>query len=339
MKRDLFLVSGVSSHTKRNAFTLVELLVVIAIIGILIALLLPAVQAAREAARRMQCSSNLKQIGVAMHSYHGAHGTLPPGGYSCCWASWPVFLMPYLEHQAEYDMYVFEGTYSANQYWTPMNARVCEKMYSCYTCPSDLSAYGEKIFGDDRTPTRHNYAVNYGNTGFVHGTNYSPKGAEPRVGAGIEFGGAPFTSSGWVGIEAITYEFRDITDGLSGTLMASEVIQGHGRDLRGLIWYSICAGFTTYNPPNSSMPDGMINSGSYCTDTSVDSRNPPCIGTNSRSRPIQQAARSRHPGGCEFDDVRWFRPLYVERHRRAVVAGHEHFKRRRSVGGAVIVAV
>ena len=85
------------------AFTLVELLVVIAIIGILIALLLPAVQAAREAARRMQCSNNLKQIGLAVHNFHDARKGLPPSALNCYGPSIFVLLYPYIERQQLYD--------------------------------------------------------------------------------------------------------------------------------------------------------------------------------------------------------------------------------------------
>lgn len=91
------------SEERRRGFTLVELLVVITIIGILIALLLPAVQAAREAARRMQCGNNLKQIGLATHNYHSVYSTLPPAivrivGQLYC----PIntILLPYIEQEA-----------------------------------------------------------------------------------------------------------------------------------------------------------------------------------------------------------------------------------------------
>jgi len=94
------------NRKRRFAFTLVELLVVITIIGILIALLLPAVQAARGAARRMQCKNHLKQIGLAMHHYHDSFQTFPPGYISMAvdteeWG-WPVFLLPYMERKPLY---------------------------------------------------------------------------------------------------------------------------------------------------------------------------------------------------------------------------------------------
>src|SRR5262245_20166918 len=88
----------------RAAFTLVELLVVIAIIGILIALLLPAVQAAREAARRTQCSNNLKQIGLSIQNYYDAHKSLPPSYLSGAGhATWLVLILPFTEEKSVYE--------------------------------------------------------------------------------------------------------------------------------------------------------------------------------------------------------------------------------------------
>src|SRR5881227_1395282 len=98
-------------RNRRRGFTLIELLVVIAIIGVLIALLLPAVQAAREAARRIQCTNNLKQLGIGLHNYENAHGALPPSmvmagsGTTVAWSNgWSAHgrLLPYLEQYAAY---------------------------------------------------------------------------------------------------------------------------------------------------------------------------------------------------------------------------------------------
>jgi len=101
MKRLNFLNVGVMGS--RGAFTLVELLVVIAIIGILIALLLPAVQAAREAARRMQCTNNLKQIGLAVHNFHDAQRGLPPCSLGFIRVTTLALVMPYMEQAGNYD--------------------------------------------------------------------------------------------------------------------------------------------------------------------------------------------------------------------------------------------
>ena len=104
-------------RAKRNGFTLVELLVVIAIIGILVSLLLPAVQSAREAARRMQCQNNVKQMALAMHSHHAAHGFFASGGWGWLWtgdpdrgvgkqqpAGWNYSILPFMEQQNVFDL-------------------------------------------------------------------------------------------------------------------------------------------------------------------------------------------------------------------------------------------
>jgi len=126
-----------------RAFTLVELLVVIAIIGILVAMLLPAVQAARGAARRMQCKNNLKQLGVAMHNYHDVHNNLPPGfmvvneqgEINGGWA-WAVFLMPYLE-QSPLQGELSVTRYKLNQVAADPNLRpLLQTQLPVMKCPS-----------------------------------------------------------------------------------------------------------------------------------------------------------------------------------------------------------
>lgn len=92
------------SRRPGRGFTLVELLVVIAIIGILVALLLPAVQAAREAARRTQCVNNLKQIGLAMHNYQDTHKRLPPGSAAGWGHTWHAYALPYMEQTPLYEI-------------------------------------------------------------------------------------------------------------------------------------------------------------------------------------------------------------------------------------------
>ncbi len=131
---------------KSRGFTLVELLVVIAIIGILIAMMLPAVQGAREAARRATCTSQLAQIGVALHAYEAAHGTLPPGtinpdgpirsvpdGYDM---SWLVHLLPYVEESVTYDNVDFSvGVYDKK------NAAARQLPIAQFICPSYVGPF------------------------------------------------------------------------------------------------------------------------------------------------------------------------------------------------------
>jgi len=120
-----------SSSNRRNGFTLVELLVVIAIIGILVALLLPAIQAAREAARRNSCLNNMRQIGLAVHNFMDSNKALPPAEISSPMTSIHAFLLPYLEEQAAFKLYKFKQDFGAT-----VNKAARETHISGYVCPT-----------------------------------------------------------------------------------------------------------------------------------------------------------------------------------------------------------
>ena len=127
------------SASAARGFTLVELLVVIAIIGVLVALLLPAVQAARDAARRAACASNLRQVSLAIHTYHDTYNCFPPGGFSpgpCCsvesQASWTIAILPFIEQGPLHNKYDHDENNEAAE-----NQLVREQFIPVYVCPAE----------------------------------------------------------------------------------------------------------------------------------------------------------------------------------------------------------
>ena len=263
-----------------RGFTLVELLVVIAIIGVLIALLLPAVQQAREAARRMQCSNNLKQLGLAIHNYHDTYTNFPGGAYGCCWGTWQVSVLPFIEQDNLYSNYNITDKYydDTARYSGSQNTDVTVVRLAALSCPSDSP---NEPFG---TITSHNYGANFGNTGYAQGTVND-----------VTFKGAPFKYvSDNVGAAGY-FGFRDITDGTANTVLLAEKLQAEGQDLRSYSWWGDGSSVSGYLMPNSSEPD-RIYSASYCNNQPL--KNLPCD-VATASAPSMFASRSRHPGGVQ----------------------------------------
>jgi prepilin-type N-terminal cleavage/methylation domain-containing protein/prepilin-type processing-associated H-X9-DG protein len=285
------------SVAKRRGFTLIELLVVIAIIGILIALLLPAVQKVREAARRMQCANNLKQIGLAMHNYHDSFGILPAQTAnnlnSCCYGTWQMAVLPYVEQDNVWKLYVNYANVlgTGQRYDSGQNLLVTSNRLSVFQCPSDTAAVAKTVGynGQEYPIVLNNYLVNVGNIDYAQGKDGTFEG-EP---AGLQFLGAPFSRTK-------QYRLTDILDGTSNTLMAAEIRQGQpgtAGDYRGNTWWAEGSGFTTLRTPNSTDPDYISQN---CVDTSVNPLNGPCksVVSNTGDANIEVlAARSRHTGG------------------------------------------
>lgn len=221
-------------RSRESGFTLVELLVVIAIIGILIALLLPAVQAAREAARRSQCVNNLKQCGLALHNYNDTHKTLPPHAfYGGTWpargnrASLNVLMLPFLEGQAVYDLFdmSLENDNRRVAAFPDGNTLLASVSIATYLCPSDNSSRKLGSVPDQLTVTNY-----WGSMGPTNAMSDSPSCSCPTYTLWSAYSRkSPNTSaSNPAGVftrNGYDYQcrFSDVKDGLSNTIFMGEV--------------------------------------------------------------------------------------------------------------------
>jgi prepilin-type N-terminal cleavage/methylation domain-containing protein len=291
-------VRGFSFRRPLHGFTLVELLVVITIIGILIALLLPAVQAAREAARRMQCGNNLKQLALASLNYQSACNRFPagftiiriaPGDAS---TTWMLRVMPYLELRAVWDQWNFveaDAGPPQGPGGTRVNRPLMVQKMPAFCCPSDTTMTA--IYKTEPL-ARSNYVG-----------CFSPSGAMIEPGASLWYdscnndtGRNPSAAEKpWRKALFNVNAFRDLSaikDGLSNTVGISELI-GVQNDFRGMWWHPWGMWYSHHRTPNTTTPDDMYAVAGYC-DSTPDA---PCLGSSGCWTTLDIAARSKHPGG------------------------------------------
>jgi prepilin-type N-terminal cleavage/methylation domain-containing protein/prepilin-type processing-associated H-X9-DG protein len=279
----------------RRGFTLVELLVVIAIIGVMVALLLPAVQAAREAARRTRCKNNLKQLGLALHNYEGSHRCFPPGAI---WSSTTVtftqprlnfhcLLFPYIEQNNVYgqiNLQNFAGSTGGAWFTTTANIPATTAPMPHLRCPSDNS----KRQYEQPTVKILYHRSNY--FGVWHGFQTSdvlPASYDRSASATKALFGAN-----------VPIRIADITDGTSNTIGIAEALGGMNEaDARGFIWGDQAAFQFLFAElaPNSKLPDRCPNSAQGCRSVANTDPYRPWAAATAGTETC--ASRSLHGGG------------------------------------------
>ncbi|MDG2130092.1 MAG: DUF1559 domain-containing protein [Fuerstiella sp.] len=272
--------------TAKQGFTLIELLVVIAIIAVLVSLLMPAVQQAREAARRTQCKNNIKQMGLAMHNYHDVHRSFPPGwvdqngGTSANWG-WCVYIMPMIDQANLYTLLEVGRESLGRSLDNPAKFRLMTKPLPGFRCPSD-TAPDLNPQNTMRSASGQEYAVAISNYIGANG------GGEWRQ---TEIHGTFGRNS--------RIKIRDFTDGTSNTLMIGERAWVLQNPVTGQV---SCKASTIYGI--SSGPAGFRQRHAMAKGLfGINQTGPDTVSLPVLSPPLDQCTRSynsRHVGGAQF---------------------------------------